>query len=120
MKYNKNSGHSPQEVSLMKKKLSHSGGSGGTDDYRDLSNKPKINGVELNGNKTSDVLGLADKILFDALGQTVTQLSTRMTNVESGKLNKNQPSGSAGDFLVLDSNKNITTMTLQTWQGGNY
>ena len=32
--------------------------SGGTSDYTDLTNKPKINNVELNGNKTSSDLGL--------------------------------------------------------------
>lgn len=34
------------------------GGGGGTSDYPDLTNKPKINNVELNGNKTSSDLGL--------------------------------------------------------------
>lgn len=33
-------------------------GGGGTSDYTDLTNKPKINNVELNGNKTSSDLGL--------------------------------------------------------------
>ena len=33
-------------------------GGGGTTDYRDLSNKPKINNVELVGNKTAADLGL--------------------------------------------------------------
>ncbi len=35
------------------------GGSGDTDDYDDLSNKPQIEGVELSGNKTAEDLGLA-------------------------------------------------------------
>jgi hypothetical protein len=34
------------------------GGSGGTSDYTDLTNKPQINGVTLEGNKTSANLGL--------------------------------------------------------------
>ena len=34
------------------------GGSGGTTDYTELSNKPKINGVELDGNKTTKDLGI--------------------------------------------------------------
>lgn len=34
------------------------GGSGGTSNYGDLSNKPKINNVELSGNKTTSDLGL--------------------------------------------------------------
>lgn len=35
-----------------------SGGEGGTSNYNDLDNKPKINGVTLSGNKTSSELGL--------------------------------------------------------------
>lgn len=35
-------------------------GSGGTDDYEDLINKPKINGITLNGDLDPDDLGLAD------------------------------------------------------------
>lgn len=35
-----------------------SGGGGGTTDYSALTSKPKINGVELAGNKTSEQLGL--------------------------------------------------------------
>jgi len=37
-------------------------GGGTTDDYNDLSNKPKINNVELKGNKTSEQLGLENPI----------------------------------------------------------
>ena len=36
--------------------------SGGSSNYEKLSNKPKINNVELSGNKVSDDLGLQDKI----------------------------------------------------------
>lgn len=35
------------------------GGSGGVNNYPDLSNKPQINGVELSGNQTAAQLGLA-------------------------------------------------------------
>lgn len=34
-------------------KSKNGGGTGGTSDYNDLTNKPKINGVEVSGNKTS-------------------------------------------------------------------
>lgn len=34
-------------------------GPGGTSDYTELTNKPSINGVELNGNKTLTQLGIA-------------------------------------------------------------
>lgn len=36
------------------------GGSGGTSDYDDLSNKPKINNVELSGNKSLSDLGITN------------------------------------------------------------
>lgn len=35
-----------------------SGGSGGSSDYSDLENKPKINGVELAGDKSLEDLGI--------------------------------------------------------------
>lgn len=38
--------------------LNTGSGGGGTDDYNDLSNKPKINNVTLSGNKTTSDLGL--------------------------------------------------------------
>lgn len=40
------------------KKSAIVGSTGGTDDYNNLSNKPKINGVELSGNKTLEDLGI--------------------------------------------------------------
>lgn len=42
-------------------KLKNSGGAGGTSDYNDLTNKPKINGVELSGNKTSSDLKISSE-----------------------------------------------------------
>lgn len=40
------------------------GGGGGTTDYSDLSNKPKINSITLEGNKNSAQLGLQDELNF--------------------------------------------------------
>ena len=40
----------------MTARIDISGRGGGTDDYRGLSNKPSINGVELFGNKTNEEL----------------------------------------------------------------
>lgn len=40
------------------KKHSGGGGGGGTSNYSELSNKPQINGVTLDGNKTSEDLGV--------------------------------------------------------------
>lgn len=41
-----------------KKSAIVSGSTGGTDDYNNLSNKPRINGIELSGNKTLEALGI--------------------------------------------------------------
>lgn len=41
------------------KKHSGGGGGGGTTNYSELSNKPQINGVTLDGNKTSEDLGIS-------------------------------------------------------------
>ena len=38
--------------------INSTGGGGGTGDYTDLTNKPKINNVELTGNKTTSDLGI--------------------------------------------------------------
>ena len=38
----------------------------------------------------------------------------------SGKLNKAQGSENAGKFLVVGNDGDITLLTLQAWQGGDY
>lgn len=38
----------------------HGGGGGGTSDYTDLTNKPKINNVTLAGNKSLNDLGIVE------------------------------------------------------------
>lgn len=42
-----------------------SGGSGGSSDYNDLTNRPSINGVTLSGNKTSSELKLDQTFVFE-------------------------------------------------------
>ena len=52
--------------------------SGGTFDYEELSNKPQINSVELNGNKTLDELGIqakGDYALKNEIPKNVSQLN---------------------------------------------
>lgn len=48
------------------------GGTGGTSDYNELTNKPQINGVTLTGNKTSEDLGIITGIT-DAYTKEETQ-----------------------------------------------
>lgn len=47
--------------------ISVKGGGGGTSDYNDLENKPKIGGVELAGDKSADDLGLASLVKVQTL-----------------------------------------------------
>ena len=56
------------------------GGEGGTTDYNDLSNKPQLNGVTLEGNKTLDQVGV---------------------------LAKNQGSSNSGKYLSVGSDGNV-------------
>lgn len=68
--------------------------SGGTaeamKDYRELENKPSINGVELTGNKTSQELGfenLTDEQVSDAVDEWLNEHPEATTTVEDGSIN---------------------------------
>ena len=56
-------------------KPSSGGGSGGTSDYSDLTNKPKINSNTLSGNKTSSQLGLQDALVSGTNIKTINSTS---------------------------------------------
>lgn len=49
------------EPAVIAALLSKIGGSGGTTNYSDLTNKPSINGVTLKGNKTGEEIGLINE-----------------------------------------------------------
>ena len=57
------------------------GGGGGTSDYNDLENKPKINNVELSGNKTAEELGISGNV----------QADWNTTDTSAGSYIKNKP-----------------------------
>ena len=57
------------------------GGTGGTDDYRDLTNKPKINSYTLEGNQTAADLGLST---FSGSYTDLTDKPTLGTAAEKG------------------------------------
>ena len=54
------------------KKISGGGGSGGTSNYNDLSNKPSINGVTLSGNKSSSDLHISASVNFTDVTTEIT------------------------------------------------
>ena len=61
------------------KAIEEGGGGGGSTDYADLTNKPKINNVELSGNKSLGDLGIASKNDLDTLSDNVGDLSELTT-----------------------------------------
>ena len=81
------------------------GGGGGTTDYRALSNKPKINGVELTGDKTSEELGIisgsgASNILtFENVSVTTTSFVEDATYEEFGYKAEIPCTGVTEDFF---------------------
>lgn len=68
-----------------------SGGTGGTTDYSELENKPKINNVELNGNKTLSELGVQQ-----------TYIGTTEPTDDSVKVWIN-PNGSNGEWSLIET-----------------
>lgn len=64
-------------------------GRGGTYDYKDLTDKPKINGVELSGNKTAEDLGIitptkTSELINDSDFVTETKLAIKQDKLISG------------------------------------
>lgn len=92
------------------------GGTGGTTDYNDLSNKPKINNVELSGNKTTSDLNIS----YDDLNNKPTirnvpettgaEVGFVLTNTANGVAWSPVPSeippvasGNNGDVLTIEN-----------------
>ena len=91
------------------------GGSGtGTSDYNDLTNKPQINGVSLNGNKTLDQLGIQAK------GNYLTSIpDVYVTESELGtKVDKNQGTLNSGKYLAVGTDGNVELVDAPSGGGG--
>jgi len=81
---------------------------GGTSDYTDLTNKPKINNVELNGNKTTSQLGI-----------NIPTKTSDLTN-DSGFLTQHQDITGKQDVLSAGANITITGTTISAIDTKNY
>lgn len=68
--------------------INSTGGTGGTSDYTQLTNKPQINGIELTGNKNGNDLGLANESEIEELGNELNQLANDVTNLDTNKQDK--------------------------------
>ena len=97
--------------------LDQGGGGGGTSNYNNLTNKPRINGVILSGDKSGADLGLASasdiptvpvQSVNGEIGAVVLDAS------DVGAVAEPQTAGTAGQVLGLDSNLNPTWVN----QGG--
>lgn len=104
-------------------KAQQGGGSGGTSNYQELTNKPSINGVVLEGNKTSSDLGIETGVTEEQLTQALAQESSARQKQDSlleeeiaGKI---APSNiKAGDGINLEQSGLdviIQTIGLQTY-----
>jgi hypothetical protein len=93
----------PDGTYLKLTDLMGGGGSGGTTDYSMLSNKPQINGVILDGNKTSEDLGLVQRD-----GEAPQQISTDV-EIENGKnLTLKDEAGTSQSALSANADGTIT------------
>lgn len=89
--------------------------------YDDLSNKPKIEGTELSGNKTLDELNIASKTAFESLSENVSTNADGITNLNNNlsQLEFGENSGSKNLFepsTLLNANydENTDTITVLT------
>ena len=84
-------------------------GGGGTFDYRELSNKPKINSVELNGNKSSTDLGLASastvSTMQSELQGEIDTISNSVVGLSSSKQDKITASNKLDATLINTSSQ---------------
>lgn len=101
-------------------KLKNSGGAGGTSDYNALTNKPKINGVELSGNKTSSDLKISSETTQVDHGTTDTTFTLPPNQYHTWgevtsltlTLGAEKPGIANGYWFSFDSGDTATTLSL--------
>ena len=91
------------------------GGGGGTSDYADLTNKPKINNVELVGNKSLNDLGIQPAGNY-ALESEIPDVSNFVTNTVDNLVNYYKKSETFTKQEVNNLISAITTMDIQVVQ----
>lgn len=99
------------------KAIAGGGGGGGSTDYADLTNKPKINNVELSGNKSPSDLGLASKTDLNTLSDNVGDLSELTTTEKTslvGAINEIAGGGGGGSSGGVKYKRFANKPTTQT------
>lgn len=79
------------------KEATVSGGGGGTSDYEQLENLPKVNDVELKGNKTLEELGIQKKLIA----------GSNITIKEDGTISSTGGGGGSDDYEELNNKPSI-------------
>ena len=81
------------------------GGSGGTSDYTDLTNKPQINSVTLSGNKSLSDLGIAAAADIPTVPITEIQRNSTTISPVSGVVNISVPTSAADVSAIPTTEK---------------
>lgn len=87
-------------------------GGGGTSNYNNLTNKPKINNIELNENKTSNDLGLQDKLVSGTNIKTINNqsiLGSGNITIEGGSGGTSTDVQINGSSITSSGTANIVT-----------
>lgn len=115
-------GMTGEEAYAILKRQIQSGGSGstGTTNYNDLTNKPKINGVELSGNKTSSDLKISSETtqVDHGTADTIFELPANQYHTwgEISSLTLTLGAGTSGQangyWFSFDSGDTATTLSL--------
>lgn len=88
------------------------GGSGGTSDYSDLTNKPQINNTTLSGNKTGSEIGLQNEVLGSwTAGQSTTHVTPASTDTVLQALQKIDNNQRNDETNILSEQAKTTGMT---------
>ena len=90
------------------------GGSGGTNDYVDLINKPQINGIELNGNLTAASLGFATVATSGAYADVTGKPSINGHTLLGNQTGADLGLASSSDIPTVDQTYNATSANAQS------
>ena len=101
-----------QKIGTLAEAVNYEGGEG-TTDYNDLLNKPQIEGVTLQGNKTAAQLGLASADDLDAKADKDNAVLTGTTNAENVVVSGDLTSDSDASFnnVVVSGEIDVPTPT---------
>lgn len=104
-------------------KAQQGGGSGETPDYQELTNKPSINGVTLEGNKTSADLGIETGVTEEQLTQALAQEAAarqKQDDLLQGEISDKMAPANVKAGIGIDieqSGLDVTVSSVIYWDG---